>query len=185
MQLFQIPLRIGETVYRIEPFTGSLIYSCSKKFKYNDKYPQKLKKALLQCDGPYQLIPNEADIYKSTQVAINKKNRFISKELIIFCKWNFALARRFASIGQCHHKDAKESIDVFRRISPGIAQNNFCLPRVLFAARMSQKFQECGVIFIGVFLPSKSMHAWIIEDCVQPDEKDLIWTHFKPVAALC
>jgi len=40
------------------------------------------------------------------------------------------------------------------------------------------------VIFIGVFLPSKSMHAWIIEDGIQPDPSDTMWINFQPVAVL-
>jgi len=40
------------------------------------------------------------------------------------------------------------------------------------------------VIFIGVFLPSNTMHAWIIEDGKIVDPYDGIWLNFQPVAAL-
>jgi hypothetical protein len=49
---------------------------------------------------------------------------------------------------------------------------------------MSRKFADMGVVLIGVFLPSRSLHAWIIEDGMQPDSSDKQWINFQPVAAV-
>ena len=40
------------------------------------------------------------------------------------------------------------------------------------------------MIFIGVFLPTKLMHAWIIESGELADQFDDIWINFQPVAAI-
>jgi hypothetical protein len=39
-------------------------------------------------------------------------------------------------------------------------------------------------LIIGVFLPSRAMHAWIIENHMQPDPQDRSWTSFQPVALI-
>ena len=46
-------------------------------------------------------------------------------------------------------------------------------------------FNEEGVVFIGAFLPSRAMHAWVIEKGIQPDQRDNIWHQYRPIAAIC
>lgn len=38
-------------------------------------------------------------------------------------------------------------------------------------------------MFIGAFLPSVQMHAWVIEDGMPADPHDDNWINFAPVAA--
>ena len=103
----------------------------------------------------------------------------------MICKLNFGLGRWFSKLGQPIFKDAGEAIRFFRKYKSGDIQNDLCLPRSLFAASTSKKFKDKGVVFIGVTLPSKSMHAWVIEDGMQPDPYDTMWINFQPVAAIC
>ena len=37
-------------------------------------------------------------------------------------------------------------------------------------------------MFIGAFLPSVQMHAWVIEDGMHADVGDNSWTNYTPVA---
>jgi hypothetical protein len=98
---------------------------------------------------------------------------------------SFALGNLFTSCKLPCFANATEAINFYRNCSFKKNQNELCLPRALFAASLSKRFRENGVIFIGVFLPSTSMHAWIIEDGAQADPLDNMWINFKPVAALC
>jgi hypothetical protein len=40
------------------------------------------------------------------------------------------------------------------------------------------------VVVIGVFLPSRAMHAWTIEGNQMADPYDDIWINYQPVAML-
>ena len=59
-----------------------------------------------------------------------------------------------------------------------------CLQRALTVAKCSKKFKTHGVVLIGAQLPLKSLHAWIVEDGVQPDPEDRQWVNFLPLLAL-
>lgn len=79
--------------------------------------------------------------------------------------------------------DSKTACEVFTKCHPN-NQNILCLPRSIFIATTSKRFKAHGAMFIGVFLPSKHMHAWIIEDRANPCSFDTIWTNFTPVAIM-
>ena len=81
-------------------------------------------------------------------------------------------------------ENSNQAIVIFREITKDKNQSDLCLPRSFFAAVTSKKFKESGAVFIGVFLPSTSMHAWVIEDNIQPDFEDNIWFNYQPVAVL-
>lgn len=79
--------------------------------------------------------------------------------------------------------NSKIAGEIFRMCHPN-NQKRLCLPRSIFIATTSKRFKENGAMFIGVFLPSKHMHAWVIEDGVNPYVNDTIWTNFTPVAMM-
>ena len=106
--------------------------------------------------------------------------------LVVFvCKKSFWFAKFFALIPFSIFNDTKTSIEVFRAIFPDKnMQTQLCLPRVIFAISTSKSFSYNGVCFIGVFLPTKRMHAWIIEDGFNPDSFDDEWIHYSPVCLI-
>jgi hypothetical protein len=61
------------------------------------------------------------------------------------------------------------------------SQQILCLPRSIFIATTSRRFKQYGVLFIGAFLPTVRMHAWIIEDGMPADCFDKQWIHYNPV----
>lgn len=78
--------------------------------------------------------------------------------------------------------DAQQAILFYRHIYPSAEkQRHLCLPRAIFAATTSRKFSKYGVLYVGAFLPSTQMHAWIIEDNQQPDIWDNEWICYQPV----
>ena len=40
-------------------------------------------------------------------------------------------------------------------------------------------------MYIGIFLPSRNMHAWVIEDNLQTDEWDNYWILYQPLMMMC
>jgi hypothetical protein len=99
-------------------------------------------------------------------------------------RFNFLLAQLYASATYPIFKNSRDAVFFFENHPSGVSQNVLCLSRTLFAAKTSQTFSRFGVILIGAFLPSRLMHAWIIEDGRQVDPYDRIWTQYRPVGAL-
>lgn len=50
--------------------------------------------------------------------------------------------------------------------------------------KTSKTFKKDGILFIGASLPSGKMHAWIIENGIQPDRLDRNWIMYRPMLAL-
>jgi hypothetical protein len=133
------------------------------------------------CEHPYRLPPQSAP---TTQPITNIPIKPLAQRLIRLCGFNFWLANRYAGCQRPTHRNAAEAIVAFCDTIGYENQKELCLPRALYAAKTSQHFKEHGVIFIGVFLPSRAMHAWVIESGQLADPYDSEWLHHRPVAAL-
>ena len=144
---------------------------------------EKVSEALLFCNNPYELdISKNPD---SESEHISKNLRIKARILVLFCRINFFLAKQYASFKTQFFSDSGHAIAYFHSITANDEINRLCLPRTLFAAKTSKIFDKEGVVFVGAFLPSRSMHAWIIEKGIQPDPRDNIWHQFRPIAAIC
>ena len=137
------------------------------KYLYKNNNPYILKKTIIESNS------------------INKKCVIIYGFLLIkIVKYSFFLGKQFLYFRLNKFESSSESISYFRNFINKNEQNDLCLPRTFFAATTSKNFRENGVIFIGVFLPTKLMHAWIIESGELADQFDDIWINFQPVAAI-
>lgn len=183
MRTFTLPIYVNNRYYFFEPITGALLYknNSTDLIKNKNIKTPKLESILQLCDQPFllQQSPVQKIKIKSNYLLV-----FYAKFLVRLCKISFILGRAVSNFGWPVFNSAGEAISFFRTLYPNEIQNNLCYPRSLFAASLSKKFKKNGVIFIGAFLPSKSMHAWIIEDGTQPDIRDSMWINFKPIAAL-
>ena len=74
--------------------------------------------------------------------------------------------------------------DYFMTVYPGHQQSRLCLPRSIFAATTSKRFSKHGCMFIGAFLPSTTMHSWIVEDGKTSYRYDHYWIHYTPIAVM-
>ncbi len=83
-----------------------------------------------------------------------------------------------------YYENAVEATDAFCRIIGEDSQDVMCLPRSVFAATTSKRFKEKGAMFIGAFLPSRHMHAWVIEDNCNSWRQDNKWINFVPVSVM-
>ena len=63
-------------------------------------------------------------------------------------------------------------------------QQTLCLPRSVFIATTSRRFKQHGTLFIGAFLPTVRMHAWVVEDGMPADSFDNQWIYYRPVLML-
>ena len=146
--------------------------------------PAKLERCLALCDAPYLLAPlHTADESADTFVGKRAYRVTLASQAIWLCRRQFYLARLWASFRMPCFDTAAEAIRFFRDHVTG-DQSILCLPRALFAAKTSRRFIADGVLFIGVFLPARSLHAWVIEGGSLADPCDDAWINYRPVAAL-
>lgn len=143
---------------------------------------EKVKKPLMQVNHPYLLIPYSRE--RIINISTHKKIAYkLAKVYTFLCLKSFLFVRLLSLVRFQIFETTEEAIFFYRKVFPN-KQQNLCLPRALFAACTSKSFKKNGVIFIGVFLPSKAMHAWIIEEDKQPDIYDDIWICYQPVAVM-
>ena len=77
-----------------------------------------------------------------------------------------------------------EAITYINSLPPQVElKHRLCLQRAFLSSKISKSFIKEGVIFIGAFLPTGDMHAWIIENGVQPDFDDRGWVNYRPLLA--
>jgi len=182
MDIVKLPVVRNGQLYQFEPYLGLLLVrTCDGALSRADGLPSQVKRTLLMNDNPYRL--QLANNYTIPDVNRRRWLKLYTRMLVRVCRASFGLARFIASFRLPVFNNATEAILFFRQMLPGQMQQNLCFPRSLFAAATSKNFRTGGVLFIGVFLPSRSMHAWVIEDAIQPDPYDNMWINFQPVAA--
>ena len=79
------------------------------------------------------------------------------------------------------YEDAQQASWAFQQCTKDKQQKLLCLPRSIFIATTSKRFKEHGTMYIGIFLPSRNMHAWVIEDHLQTDGWDNYWIFYQPL----
>jgi hypothetical protein len=118
-----------------------------------------------------------------------KKIPYLAKvyaKLIVFtAKYSFYLACIVTKIPFIKFSSSQYAVEIFNKIySDPIQLRTLCLSRTIFVIATSKSFKSNGTAFIGVFLPSRKMHAWIIESGCNPDSADEIWLSYQPVVAI-
>ncbi len=182
MAIHLIPIARKGLLYSFEPFSGLLLVRPIKgQDVQTHRLPEQIQFNLHQNDRPYQLRQASSEL--KTDVRAGRWLKIYAYILVRICQASFGLARIFAYFRFPVFNNASEAILAFRTIFPGQVQEDLCFARSLFATSTSKKYGVGDVVFIGVFLPSRSMHAWVIEGGIQPDPLDNIWINFQPVAA--
>lgn len=182
MKIFFFSATYKGMFYRIHKTLGFLLEYTSYD-KCPVELPKKIEAHFNQVANPYLLKPFCEPPHKNTISSTPFHTRFIAKLFTFLCLRSFLFVRL---LSYCHipiFDTAEQAILFYRKLFPN-KQQNLCLPRSLFAACTSKTFKRDGALFIGVFLPSRAMHAWILEDGKQPDQYDYMWICFQPVAVL-
>ena len=172
----------NDKIYRIHKTFGFLLkYSIYEKVRC--KIPVKIEAEYNHLVNPYLLKPSS----EIPDYNIIPKTAFYTKLLAKL--FTFLSLQSFLFVRALSHcrfpifNTTEEAILFYRKLYPN-EQMNLCLPRSLFAACTSKTFKKEGALFIGVFLPSKGMHAWILEGGKQPDPYDDVWICYQPVAVM-
>lgn len=164
--------------YFLEPITGSLLKKdhCRRESVAVDA---KVESCLMQVRDPYLLNIRKRT---TTPLRIPLTVRLYARILTWLCQHAFLLGRLWAKIPLRYYPDAGVASEVYYRLYPGEQQRKLCLPRAFFTRSTSRRFKKHGTMFIGAFLPSVQMHAWVIEDGMHADVYDDNWINFAPVA---
>jgi len=184
MKFYQFPIFFSGKLYLFNKVLGALLTKTYTKKVYvtNNETPKRLR-------GQYQMVLNPFKLkisnYDVDKVNVSVLAKLYGKLMVFTCKYSFIGAMILAKVPFVKYSSTKIAIASFKKIySSDFHQRMLCLPRTLFAIATSKSFKEKGVAFIGVFLPSKKMHAWIIEDNLNPDPCDDAWICYQPVAAI-
>lgn len=110
--------------------------------------------------------------------------KYYAKILVFLCRKCYPLAYLLSFFRFNCFENACEAAETFREIITTDNQKVLCLPRSIFIATTSKKFKKSGAMFIGVFLPSSNMHAWVIEDGIIADRYDIDWILYTPVTMM-
>ena len=118
---------------------------------------------------------------KIKEVEITKFPKIYAKVLLWAAKHCYPLIYLLSHSRFCIYENAQQASWVFQQCTKGKQQKLLCLPRSVFVATTSKRFKEHGTMYVGIFLPSRSMHAWVIEDNLQTDEWDTYWILYQPL----
>jgi hypothetical protein len=187
--LLHLPIQKGEKEFRLSGLSGSL-FSCDCQGSRPVPRPYaepKLEKTASACENPYLLTNASRKGTENSSFVVNshvmEEGSKLAAKLIRLTRRQFLCARLYAAWQVPLFPTAREATIFFREHVKG-DQNELCLARALFAAKTSQRFREEGAVMIGVFLPSRAMHAWAIEGNQMADPYDDIWINYQPVAML-
>lgn len=169
-------------VYRIHKTFGFLL-EYSNYDKCINVLPTKIEILFNQVLNPYLLKPSNEISNKNISPKTPFYTKLLAKLFTFLCLRSFLFVRVLSHCRFPIFNTTGDAILFYRKLYTG-EQQNLCLPRSLFAACTSKTFKKNEVLFIGVFLPSRAMHAWILEDGKQPDPFDDIWICYQPVAVL-
>lgn len=183
MKWISLPFIERGNSYFMCPLTGALMQSLEGEVSKIEPLHENVEVALRYCNNPYLMRGCPVSLDATHKCSERQKTR--AKRMIHLSRFNLFLARQYASYSKPFFNKTSDAINFFHEITPSSDKSKLCLPRSLFAAKTSKSFKDAGVILIGVFLPSRQMHAWIIEDGQQSDPYDNIWHLYRPVAAIC
>lgn len=171
--------------WSICPISGVLEYEVALDTIILVSVP-KVVRALKYCDNPFLCLQNHTAATKlNVDSRSVKKLTQMHRIFRLIGSHHFYLSTLYARI-QCgifaNTTDAMVAIANLPSIRE--SRHRLCLQKTLLAIKTSKSFKKSGVLFIGAKLPTCDMHAWIIEDGVQPDVEDRIWINFRPLLAI-
>jgi hypothetical protein len=183
MRFIPITANYRNSCFRIHKIFGLLLEYSNIEIM-NIELPYNLNKLFIKVANPYLLKSTSTNEFNKKFSKPSIFSYYITKVFTYLCLHSFILVRILSHFHFPIFNTTEEAILFYRGIYPK-EQQNLCLPRSLFAACTSKSFKKGGALFIGVFLPSRAMHAWIIEENKQPDLYDDIWICYQPVAIMC
>ena len=179
-----LPYYENNIVWSICPYTGSLLKGKKEENENQVEIPLKVFQALEYCNQPYLCnVNNKIEMSSSNYNRISKLSNMHDRLLKIGNN-RFYMTRLYSSIKSLMFEKTNEAITYINSLPPQVElKHRLCLQRAFLSSKISKSFIKEGVIFIGAFLPTGDMHAWIIENGVQPDFDDRGWVNYRPLLA--
>lgn len=118
---------------------------------------------------------------ESIEVKISSYSKIYAHFLVWAARYCYPVIYLLSHLRLNVYDDAQQASHAFQQATKDKQQKLLCLPRSVFIATTSKRFKEHGTMYIGIFLPSRNMHAWVIEDNLQTDEWDNYWILYQPL----
>lgn len=180
----RLPYSDGVHSWSVCPLTGSLLKGDAETMDTNIVIPIKVSDALRYCDQPYLCKTNKKIKINDGNLKLKDSLNKMHQRIITIGNKRFYLIRLYSFFKNILFTNTCEAIAGINNLPSHIVQKHqLCLPRAFLAAKISKSFYDHGVIFIGAFLPTGDMHAWIIENGKQPDIDDVGWINYRPLLA--
>ena len=183
--MFGVNAHFDNKYYTIHKLFGFTIKS-DKSLRQIESNTETIRNILKQIENPYILKKSWSPKIKINKIKDERALFYatlIAKTFTFFCKKSFVFFRLFSFLRVPLFDTMEEAILFYRELFPGM-QKDLCLPRALFAMCSSRVVDMESALVIGIFLPSRSMHAWVFEKGKQPDPFDDIWICYQPVAVM-
>lgn len=182
---YDIPVSFYGKVYKYNKFLGLLTTKDNRENPLSNDVQLKVNEAKKLC---LDAVSNPFLTHQDGKTDNDKK---IRHQRIALC-WAQLLtwlnAHCYPMIYLCSHLrfnlfySARDAVQFYYGVYPSFKrQRVLCLPRAIFAATTSKRFNKHGAMFIGSFLPTVRMHAWVMEDGSNADVYDGQWICFKPI----
>ena len=183
--MISLNCRFRNKAYHFNSITGWLI---SKDVKMDSirnvphltRHIPKAEKTLNSVLNPFRI---QQCAKQNTDLRINLFLKIYVWIIIWFYKHFYPGIYLISKIRLNIYDNGIDAADAFCQIHPS-GQSVLCLPRSIFIATTSKKFKQSGALFIGTFLPSRHMHAWVIEDRCNVYRHDYIWINFTPISMM-
>jgi hypothetical protein len=181
----ELPYFDGNNHWSICPYTGSLLKGNLIKNTNHIKIPRKVSMAIEYCNQPYLCNVNNEIVVSQDNFQLFAELNKMHNRLLKISNKRFYITRLYSSLRNLIFENTNEAITYINSLPPQVEfKHKLCLQRAFLAAKISKSFTKDGVIFIGAFLPTGDMHAWIIENGKQPDFDDRGWINYRPLLAL-
>jgi hypothetical protein len=183
MKFTILPYKLDDLYFFISPFTGNLVVN--KSYVGSSKISSKTEKNIGLNNNPYQLKPLISNYEGSLSDFNMKKLNSYNNKLMWLGNNRFFLSCLYSRLSMPLFENTLEAFDHIAKLKiHQEKKGKICLQRSLLAAKTSKSFKKNGTLFIGAQFPTGIMHAWIIENGIQPDRQDREWIMYKPLLAI-
>lgn len=187
LRIVSLPVFDYGSWWHISTFNGSLKkMERAPLFSRNSQLPKVVADNLEYVRQPYTLRPYLKELGNRTPNEYDSKLGKMHDRLLAIGNERFLLSVLYAGIEKPLYETTAEAMRAINRLP--VQRKNYgtlCFQRSLLAAKVSRSFQKGeGVIFLGAFLPTALMHAWVIENGAQPDSDDRDWIMYRPLMAI-
>lgn len=174
-------MRSLPTSFRHQHFVFSPFWGWLRRVRQSSAMPQlteKEERAMHAVRNPFSApLPTWAE-----QQEVSRGMERWAKLLRWAAHHCFPLLRLLMCFQWNAYPDGRAAVRAFRQLFPSEQQRLLCMSRAAFVATTSRRFRDQGVLFVGAFLPSVQMHAWVVEDGQLVDAGDKIWICYTPIA---